>query len=108
MKLGRRGRRRPSRRWIGAAAGAALFEGVATWTRSGRLGGDLTVRCRQGHLFTTIWIPAVSLKSLRLGFWRYQYCPVGGHWSFVTPVRTDELTDAERQEAAAHRDIRIP
>ena len=43
-----------------------------------RFGTRTVVRCRQGHLFTTVWIPGASLKSLRLGWWRWQYCPVGG------------------------------
>ena len=29
-------------------------------------GRNVVVRCRQGHLFTTIWIPGGSLKALRL------------------------------------------
>jgi len=66
------------------------------------------VRCRQGHLFTTIWIPAASIKSLRLGWWRAQYCPVGRHWSLVTPVREAELSKRERRFASQHQDIRIP
>lgn len=92
---------------IPAGTGVAL-EAAAIWMRTGQLGGNVVVRCRQGHLFTTIWIPAVSLKSLRLGWWRYQHCPVGRHWSLVAPVRAAQLSDAERQEAAAHHDIRIP
>jgi hypothetical protein len=31
-----------------------------------RLGGDVVVRCRQGHLFTTLWIPGVKLKAVDL------------------------------------------
>jgi len=72
------------------------------------LGTNTVVRCRNGHLFTTIWIPGVSLKSLRLGWWRYQKCPVGNHWTFVTPVRASELTEEELRRAADHRDVRIP
>jgi len=72
------------------------------------LGTNTVVRCRNGHLFTTIWIPGVSLKSLRLGWWRYQKCPVGNHWTFVTPVRVSELTEEELRRAAEHRDVRIP
>jgi hypothetical protein len=53
-------------------------------------------------------VPAVSIKSLRLGLWRFQRCPVGNHWSLVTPVRRAELTDADRQAATATRDIRLP
>ena len=72
------------------------------------VGGNTVVRCREGHLYTTIWIPGASLKALRLGWARLQYCPVGRHWSVVTPVRAADLTEAEQQEAAAHHDIRIP
>jgi hypothetical protein len=69
--------------------------------------GDVVVRCRRGHLFTTLWIPGVSLKSLRLGWWRYQRCPVGPHWSLVTPVRRSELSPRERRRAARTRDVRV-
>ena len=72
------------------------------------LGGKTIVRCRQGHLFTTIWVPGASLKAVRLGWARLQRCPVGPHWSLVTPVNESTLTDEERAEAAAHRDLRIP
>ena len=69
---------------------------------------DVVVRCDGGHLFTTIWIPSVSFKAVRLGFKRYQHCPVGHHWTKVTPVPVDQLTDAERIEAARVHDIHIP
>jgi hypothetical protein len=72
------------------------------------LGFNTVVRCRQGHLFTTIWIPGVKLKEIDLLVARIQRCPVGGHWSLVVPVREASLTDAERQFAREHRDIRIP
>jgi hypothetical protein len=70
--------------------------------------GNVVVRCRRGHLFTTIWVPGASFKSLRLGWWRFQRCPVGGHWSAVTPVRRADLTADEQRSAAASTDIRIP
>ncbi len=76
--------------------------------RAHRIGGRVVVRCRRRHLFTTLWIPGVSMKALRLGPWRLQRCPVGGHWSLVTPVVADRLGDSERQFAAEHHDIRIP
>lgn len=76
--------------------------------RSGRIGGRVVVRCRHGHLFTTIWIPGASIKSLRLGWWRIQHCPVGRHWSLCTPVREADLSDAARQAASEHRDIQLP
>ena len=72
------------------------------------MGGNVVVRCRKGHLFTTIWIPGVSLKAVRLGWARFQRCPVGKHWSLVTPVRKSDLTDEERRVAAESRDVRIP
>jgi hypothetical protein len=75
---------------------------------SGRFGGNVVVRCRGQHLFTTLWIPGASVKSLRLGWWRLQRCPVGHHWSLVRPVRESELTPEERAEAAGQRDIRLP
>lgn len=90
------------------AIGAILVETAGLWLRTRRIGGNVTVRCRDGHLFTTIWIPAGSLKSLRLGWWRVQRCPVGRHWSLVTPVDPDTLTEAERRFASEHRDVRIP
>jgi hypothetical protein len=85
-----------------------FLEGAATWLRSRRLGGNLIVRCRQGHLFTTLWIPAASVKSLRFGWWRFQYCPVGRHWSIVTPVREDALSEDEQRLARAQHDIWLP
>jgi hypothetical protein len=76
--------------------------------RGYRFGRKVVVRCRGGHLFTTIWVPGASLKSVRLGWWRYQRCPVGNHWSIVTPVKEADLTDEERRIAGERRDIRIP
>jgi hypothetical protein len=102
--------KRPGRfLWKAIIAGSVvLLETVALRMRSGRLGGNVVVRCRQGHLFTTIWIPGGSLKSVRFGWWRFQRCPVGHHWSVVTPVKTVELTEQERRSASETRDIRVP
>lgn len=72
------------------------------------MGGDVVVRCRQGHLFTTIWVPGVSFKSLRLGWLRFQYCPVGRHWSLVSPVKDSDLDAADLEAAHEHKDVRIP
>jgi hypothetical protein len=73
-----------------------------------KLGTNTVVRCRQGHLFTTIWIPGVKLKELDLVVARVQRCPVGHHWSLVVPVRDKDLTDEELRFARDHHDIRIP
>ena len=71
------------------------------------VGGRTVVRCRSGHLFTTIWVPGASLKAVRLGWMRFQYCPVGRHWTLVIPVKDADLTDEERTASSA-RDLRIP
>ena len=73
-----------------------------------KVGGNVVVRCRQGHLFTTSWIPGVKLKALDLGVARLQRCPVGKHWTLVTPVRDRDLTDEERRSAGEHHDVWIP
>ncbi len=104
---GRKGR--PSRRRVTAIAiGVVVGEGAMLWLATSRVGGHVIVRCRDGHLFTTIWIPGASVKALRLGPWRYQRCPVGSHWSLVTPVRESELPDQERDLAHRRRDIPVP
>ena len=72
------------------------------------LGGKLIVRCRRGHLFTTIWIPGASLKAIRLLWARVQYCPVGRHWSVVVPVRESELGEDEKAVARGREDIPLP
>jgi hypothetical protein len=89
-------------------AGALLLEPTLMKLRGYPIGGDLIVRCRQGHLFRTIWIPGASVKAIRIGWWRIQRCPVGRHWSVVVPVRDDELADDERQLARQRHDIRLP
>lgn len=70
--------------------------------------GETIVRCRSGHLYTTVWVPFVSLKAIRLGLVRFQYCPVGKHWSLVVPVRASDLSDEDRQLASQYRDWQIP
>jgi hypothetical protein len=56
------------------------------------IGGRTLVRCRQGHLFRTIWVPGVSIKAIRLGWYRAQFCPVGRHWTLVSPVKDVDAT----------------
>ena len=36
---------------------AVLLETVALRLRGYRMGGNVVVRCRNGHFFTTIWVP---------------------------------------------------
>jgi hypothetical protein len=96
------------RRLLALGIASVLAEPVAMKLRGYPIGGKLIVRCRAGHLFTTFWLPGVSFKALRLGWWRYQRCPVGSHWSLVTPVRESELTEDERQDARSRSDIPLP
>ena len=89
--------------------GGAIVGGTVVARLLGyKLGGNVVVRCRQGHVFTTIWIPGVKLKALDLVVARVQYCPVGKHWSLVVPVREGDLTDGEREFARQHHDVPIP
>ena len=76
--------------------------------RGYRFGRDVIVRCHQGHLFMTVWIPGISFKALRLGWWRLQRCPVGNHWALVSPVKEDDLSEDEKRLAAEVRDTQIP
>jgi hypothetical protein len=101
-------RKRSHRRLVTTTAGAVALESAALWLRTSKFGGNVVVRCRDGHLFTTIWVPGASVKSLRFGWWRFQHCPIGQHWSLVTPVRESDLSDDERRLAHDHKDIRIP
>ena len=101
-----RGGRRRKR--LAIVAGAMLVEAIPVWRHGYGLGGNVTVRCHKGHLFTTIWLPGASVKSLRLGSRRVQWCPVGRHWSLVKLVRESDLSGRERRKAHEHKDIRIP
>jgi hypothetical protein len=101
--------RRKRRLAILAGAVAGYAAGTVIATRQGySFGKDTVVRCRQGHLFTTVWIPGVSLKALRLGFWRLQWCPVGRHVAIVAPVKSADLSEADRSFAAGHHDVLVP
>ena len=73
--------------------------------------GDSTgtvVQCSQGHLYTTVWIPLVSFKAIRLWNSRWQRCPVGRHWSMTQRVDIETLTPEKRAQAAACHDGKIP
>jgi len=101
---------RPSKglRRLVVIVGLVAVETLAMRLRGYRIGRNVIVRCQRGHFFTTTWIPGGSLKSLRLLWWRYQRCPVGGHWSIVTPVRESDLSRWQRHRARATRDAGIP
>jgi hypothetical protein len=84
--------------------------GAAAGQRRGYsgMGGDQIVRCSQGHLFTSKWIVGSSVKAVRLGYKRYQRCPVCEKWRIVVPVADDELTEDDRRVAAQHHDTKLP
>jgi hypothetical protein len=97
------------RRAIFAAVVVGYVAGTIIALRQGySLGKNAVVRCRRGHLFSTVWIPGASVKSLRLGFWRIQWCPVGRHVDLVRPVKTADLTEAELAFALSHHDTPVP
>jgi hypothetical protein len=93
---------------IGTLVGFYVIATLIARRRGYTVGGNVVVRCRKGHLFTTIWIPGASLKSIRLGWTRWQRCPVGSHWSLVTPVKEGDLTEEELESAHGHHDVRVP
>ena len=99
---------RNRKRRVAVVLGGYAVATVAARALGYRVGGRVIVRCRQGHLFTTIWIPGPSLKALRLGWWRVQRCPVGRHWTLVRPVKESGLTKSEKRAAEKHKDFAIP
>ena len=60
------------------------------------------VRCKQGSLFETKWVPLVSFKAVRLGARRIQRCPIHSRWETVERVDEISLTDQERSDAARY------
>ena len=66
------------------------------------------VRCREGHVYTTIWIPGGSLKAVRMGRWRWQRCPVGRHWTWARRIDWNSADLVELGATRAKHDIRIP
>lgn len=91
----------------GVLVGYAVATAIAV-SRGYKFGRNVPVRCRDGHVFSTVWIPGASLKALRLGPWRAQWCPVGRHFTLVTLLKDADLTEAERSFAAEHHDILVP
>ena len=89
--------------WLAFLAGVVIAGRLNLFRRF-----DRPVRCRDGHTFTTIWIPGASLKAVRLGRRRVQRCPVGGHWTVVVPLDPASAPDSDLKAAAATHDLRVP
>jgi hypothetical protein len=105
MSTSRQKRRRVVAAVVIAGYVAGSIVAVRAWYRLGR---NAVVRCRQGHFFTTIWIPGASVKAIRLGLWRIQWCPVGRHVDLVRLVKESDLTESEREFAGSHHDTLVP
>jgi hypothetical protein len=71
------------------------------------VGKEVPVRCAGGHYYSTIWIPGISFKALRLARRRYQFCPVGRHWAWTRQLFEDEKTPEIYAQAARVHDKRI-
>jgi hypothetical protein len=69
---------------------------------------DTPVRCSRGHLYTTIWMPYASVKGVRLGWKRWQRCPVGKHWSVTTRLDPATTSAEDLAEAARVHDWPVP
>ncbi len=93
---------------IGIIVVMVIFGVSARRLGSAPVGGETIVRCPKGHVFTTLWVPGASLKAVRLGPYRLQRCPVGGHVALVTPANVFTLTDEEREMAEHYHDGLIP
>jgi hypothetical protein len=101
--------KRERRRAMFAVVVVAYAVGTIIARRQGySFGRNVVVRCRKGHLFATTFIPGGSLKAIRLGLWRIQWCPVGRHVDLVRLVKDADLTDDEREFALAHHDFPVP
>jgi len=89
--------------WLVLVAGVVIAGRLNMFRRF-----DRPVRCSDGHLFTTIWIPGASLKAVRLGRRRVQRCPVGGHWTMVTSIDSQNACAADLEVAASTHDLKVP
>jgi hypothetical protein len=101
-------RTKKSKKRLALVVGLYGVATIAARRRGYGIGGKTVVRCRQGHLFTTIWVPGASVKAVRLGWWRLQRCPVGNHWALVAPVKAATLSDEERRLAEQQHDVPVP
>lgn len=60
------------------------------------------LRCSDGHLYTAS-LQTIRWRSLHIGTTQYRRCPVDRKWRKAVFVNSGLLTDAELEQAAAHR-----
>jgi hypothetical protein len=90
---------------IVVAAFVAFAGGAVVAARKGyKNGGEVVARCRQGHLFMTVWVDRFSWHRLDVGFAKIQRCPVGDHLTVVRPVETSALSAEDKKSAKQTRD----
>jgi len=58
----------PSKIMVAGVVARLGIEAAAAQRRGTLFPADTVVRCRAGYLFTTWWIPGVSVKAVRLGW----------------------------------------
>ncbi len=69
---------------------------------------ETPVRCSKDHVYTSIWVPLASFKSLRVGWRRWQRCPVGKHWAMTYRLDQESAPPELLTQAAAVHDWHIP
>jgi hypothetical protein len=90
---------------IVVAALLAFAVGAMVASRKGfKRDGEVVARCRQGHLFTTVWVGRFSWRQLDLGFAKIQRCPVDGRLTVVRPADVSALTPEQKRAAKRVRD----
>jgi hypothetical protein len=87
---------------------SAVNTGQQTGAEEAAMPEYTVVQCSQGHCFSTIWLPMVSVKSIRLGDRRVQKCPVCHRFRSVRQIAEDELAPEELEAARQLRDSRLP
>ena len=69
---------------------------------------EVIVRCTRGGHYRTRWLPLVSFKSIRLGAYRLQRCPVHQRWEMTSIVEDEDLTPEILSEADRYPASRLP
>lgn len=68
---------------------------------------DPVVECSQEHRYRSLWVPGGSLKAVRWFNRRFQWCPVGRHWSWTRRIDAGQLSEDQLSAANAVHDFRV-